>query len=147
WAQHYLGRGWACVPVPRGKKAPTIKEWQKLRLTGADVARYFSPEGNIGLLLGDPSGGLVDIDLDAPEALQLADDFLPPTLRVHGRSGKPRSHRWYVVTGPAKTERFRDLDGPSLLELRSTGGQTLTPPSIPPSGEVLAWEAEGNPAI
>src|SRR5262249_52179094 len=43
--------------------------------------------------------------------------------------------------------RFRDLDGTSLLELRSTGGQTLTPPSIHPSGEVLAWEAEGNPAI
>ena len=38
---------------------------------------------------------------------------------------------------PAK---FTDTDGTTLVEIRSTGQQTLTPPSIHPSGERLYWK-------
>lgn len=33
-----------------------------------------------------------------------------------------------------------------LVELRSTGAQTIIPPSLHPSGETFAWDADGGPA-
>jgi hypothetical protein len=61
----YLARGFLPISVAyRGKEA--IGEgWQKQRPTEADLDRLF-PEGvsrNLGLLLGEPSGGLLDADL------------------------------------------------------------------------------------
>jgi hypothetical protein len=115
-----------------------------LRVTGEDLPRYF-PSGheNIGLLLGDPSGGLVDVDLDAPEAVAAAPVFLPPTLRRHGRPGKPNSHWWYVSDPTPRPANWQD-DQAMLCELRSTGQQTI-PPSVHPSGEQLNWQEEGDP--
>jgi hypothetical protein len=118
-----------------------------MRLTPDDLEQHFrTGQENIGLLLGEPSRGLLDVDLDVPEAIVVADRLLPSTERIHGRPGNPRSHRWYVVVrSPEKTERFKDLDGTCLLELRSTGSQTLVPPSLHPSGELLVWESTGEP--
>ena len=62
-AKSYCQRGWSVVPVPYKEKGPKIREWTKLRLNKADLPRYFDlPAKNIGVLLGEPSGGLVDID-------------------------------------------------------------------------------------
>jgi hypothetical protein len=44
------------------------------------------------------------------------------------------------------TTKWEDPDGPMLCELRSTGAQTIAPPSLHPSGEELAWSDEGEPA-
>jgi hypothetical protein len=34
-----------------------------------------------------------------------------------------------------------------LIELRATGCQTIAPPSVHPSGEVVRWEREGEPGV
>ncbi len=34
-----------------------------------------------------------------------------------------------------------------LIELRSTGCQTIAPPSVHPSGEVVRWELDGEPGV
>jgi hypothetical protein len=78
---------------------------------------------NVGVLLGDPSGGLVDVDLDCEQALLVAEQFLPPTGAVFGRPGRPNSHHLYVAPAIEKTQQLRDVDGAMILELRSTGGQ------------------------
>ena len=112
---------------------------------------------NLGAMspgIGPPDGrGLVDVDLDCPEAVPFADAYLPPTDAVFGRKGKPGSHRLYwALPLPQKTSRHKDVDasgkrdGPSLAELRSTGGQSVAPPSTHPSGERVAWERRGEPA-
>src|SRR5262249_7993777 len=92
---------------------------------------------------GAPSGGLVDVDLDAPEALAVCDSFLPRTNLVFGRPSTPRAHREYRVQGePARTAQFRDTDGTMLVELRCTGSQTLgrAAPTQTVSGSALtAW--------
>jgi hypothetical protein len=135
------------IPVPFRSKKPVLTGWPDRRLTEADLVTHFGAgPSNIGLLLGEPSGGLVDIDLDAPEAVALAPSFLPSTKMVHGRPSRPRSHWWYVTTTAPKTAKFTDPDGTCLVELRSTGGQTIVPPSIHTSGEAIAWDAEGEPA-
>jgi Bifunctional DNA primase/polymerase, N-terminal len=146
-ARELVRRGCAVTPVnPRSKK-PRPKDWRNLRINERNIPEYFRVGDNIGIILGEASRGLVDVDLDCPEALKLADIFLPPTSMIHGRKSKPASHRWYRASlAPKKTLKFCDLDGATLLELRSTGGQTVVPPSIHESGEPMVWESNGDPA-
>jgi hypothetical protein len=72
---------------------------------------------------------------------------LPPTQSIFGRISKPQSHRLYRVSGLAASLQFKDpITGDTLLELRGDGGrQTVFPPSIHPSGESIAWSADGDP--
>ena len=142
----YRQRGWSPIPVPRGRKAPITEAWQNQRLDEADILAQFSGAENVGVLLGTPSDGLTDIDLDCAEAIFIASGFLPPTAAIFGRPSKPRSHRLYKCDPPALTKQFRDTTGEMLVELRATGLQTIFPPSIHPSGETVTWHEDGEPA-
>jgi hypothetical protein len=121
WARAYVQRGWQPVPIPSGEKGPKLPGWGKLRLALDDLPHHFGNNCNVGIILGPPSGELVDIDLDCPEAIELADLYVPPTGAEFGRKSKPRSHRLYIAPG-AVHEAFADpLDGTTLLELRAAG--------------------------
>lgn len=143
-----LKRGYMAIPVRDGSKKPYGGAWPHTRWTDPDEVieafERFKEEGasNVGLLLGEPSGGLVDVDLDHPKALRLRDHFLPPTNMRTGRAGRPRSHCWYIVDENQPTRQYRLPDKRMLVEFRSTGAQTLIPPSTwyPP-------EWDGNPAF
>lgn len=142
----YARRGWPVVPVPFRKKGPTLRGWQRLRLTEADLPQHFNSQPmNIGVLLGEPSG-LIDVDLDAPEAVKLAPSLLLPTGCIFGRKSKPASHRLYTgsINGQA-TLKFTGPSGDCLVELRCTGGQTIFPGSVHPSGEPVEWELDDEP--
>jgi putative DNA primase/helicase len=141
----YIRARYSPIPVPNREKAPRLRGWQKLRITEDQVDENFSGSGNVGLLLGKPSRGLVDVDLDVPEAAAVADLLLPRTAMVHGRKSKPRSHRYYRIGNPPAPAKFTDVDGSCLLEIRSTGQQTIVPPSVHPSGERIRWVEEGSP--
>src|SRR5215831_11692106 len=127
WA--YLQQGYSPIPIPPGQKAPDIAGWQNLQLNKENAATYFLPGMNVGILLGDASHGLIDIDLDSANALFLAPEFLPKTDSIFGRYSKPRSHWLYRVPEPTNTLRLKDVGGGVLLELRSNGCQTVFPPS------------------
>jgi hypothetical protein len=148
-ARRYLERGWRCVPLPYRGKAPRLHGWQTLRLDGAALAQHFDgAPANVGVLLGEPSGGLVDVDLDCPEAIRLAPAFLPPTRSRFGRPSKRASHWLYVVTTPVDTATFADPDPADdattmLVEFRSTGGQTVFPGSVHETGEAIGWDEDG----
>jgi hypothetical protein len=145
-ARTYLGRGYAVIPVPARKKIPVLKGWTDLRLSESDLPAHFNGTGNIGVLLGEPSGWLVDVDLDCEEAVALAPKFLPPTGAMSGRPGKPASHWWYVCEG-MKTRKHQDpVSKKMIVELRSTGAQTVVGPSIHPSGEPYD-PLDGEPAV
>lgn len=146
-----LQRGYQPVSIPLGKKGPTTPEWHRIRYTPERVASAFTGR-NIGILLGAPSGGLVDVDLDCPEAVMVADAFLPPTGMESGRPSRPRSHRFYNDSQPPPgVVQCRDpRDGKMLVELRSSDGtkgvQTVIPPSVHPDGEPYIWEKDGEAA-
>lgn len=142
WVRRYLAEGWSVLPIPKGEKGPRVPNWQHTTFTEAD----FAEDDNIGVRLGEPSGNLIDIDLDAPEAVAAARVLLIQSQRVHGRPGKPASHYWFKCAG-LKSTRYTAPDGSVLVEIRSTGGQTVLPPSTHPSGEVLAWEQERDPML
>lgn len=147
----------AVVPIPHRSKNPGFKGWQDCRLAEEDLPMRFTANDtpqNIGVLLGEPSHGLLDVDLDSPEAVTLAPEFLPRTGAVFGRASKPRSHWEYSVTDavPA-TKKYQDplpvKTDPThamLVELRSTGCQTVWPGSTHPSGEAIRWDDPGEPA-
>lgn len=60
-----ISRGWAPIPVPIRTKAPTLRDWQRLDLIEDALPRYFPNENqNVGVLLGRPTGGPIDVDLD-----------------------------------------------------------------------------------
>jgi putative DNA primase/helicase len=170
----YLERGWCAIPTPCREKSPglgsheawrslwerdcwletrptsieTVNDgtcWGYLRLRSDDVSLI--PEGsNISVNLGEASDGLVDIDLDCPEAVELAERILSPTM-TFGRASKPRSHWIYEAPG-AVVEQFK-YDKATLLELRATpksktgmsigGCQTVFPGSTHTSGEKILW--------
>jgi hypothetical protein len=141
-------KGWAVVPIPLGKKAPTIKGWTDLRLDTAKIAEIFGKQRlNMGVLLGTPSGNLVDIDLDCPEAVALAHHFLPPTKAIFGHRSNPKSHYLYIVEpGVHRTVQLHDDSNGTLVELRGDGAQTVIPPSVHPTGEQVSWDSSGDPS-
>jgi hypothetical protein len=143
FAQLYLDQGWKIVPLAPKSKRVTKAGWIGLEFTVED----FEPGDNIGLRsVSDGSSSLVFVDLDSPEAVAMANYadpiLLPPTSCVYGRPSKPRSKRIYVTTPPIpKTIPFKDFDRTMLVEIRSNH-QDMAPPSVHPSGEVLAWDSD-----
>jgi len=146
-ATELRARGFAVIPVPFKTKKATMKGWPDKRFSDADLPKHFSGKPvNIGVLLGQPSGWIIDIDLDHPLAVELADSFLPHTDLTWGRATKPRSHRLYIVTRPVDTRKWQHKAMGMIVELRSTGCQTVAPGSVHPSGEAVEYFDDGTPA-
>lgn len=145
YATRYRMRGWAPIPIPPRAKRPVLDAWQDLRLTLEELPERFGGRANIGILTGEPSANMVDVDLDHPIAVELADQFLPATGAVFGRPGKPRSHWLYRLTEPAATHKREHKPHGMIVELRSTGCQTVFPGSVHPSGEPIEWDLDNEP--
>ena len=106
-AARYLQSGVCVIPVPAGEKNPNRSGWESLRIRAEDIPKYWSNGQNIGIHTGEPSGWLVDVDLDTQEARKIAGRFLPATL-TSGRDSSPDSHWWYYAQG-AEYQTFTDL--------------------------------------
>lgn len=135
--KYYLTQSYRPIPIKSGQKGPDSKNWSTIKILEEEVEHRFSGEyTNVGLVLGSPSGGLVDVDLDCPETASLASKFLPATECTFGRKSKPKGHYAYKCSPVPATRKFLDPDGNAMLvELRGEGLQTVVPPSIHPSGE------------
>ncbi len=144
FVRFYRANEWK--PIPLNGKVPVTKEWQRLDLPPEQDERHFGNGQNVGLRLGSPSGGLVDIDIDDEVALRIASYFLPVSSFIFGRVSKPNSHWMYIVDPVPKTSRFQCPDGRVLIEVRSTGAQTMAPPSKHPEGELVSF-AHSNGAL
>ena len=159
-AIHAFEQGWSPIPIIKGKKRPAHSDWGETRYKSRKEIESAFEGGNLGVVLGDASNGLIDIDLDCEEAVALADGYLPMTRMIHGRESAPRSHYWYQVKGwnfrvepfydPVERDKQQkgeeyDRDRLVLVEIRGNGGQTLLPPSIHPDGDTYRWYGEWYP--
>jgi len=150
-AKEYLGLGIAVHPVKSREKKPYYN-WKGYKFPLDALKDLFPDPTNIGVQLGTPSDGLIDIDLDWPETRVVA-DFVVPEMPSFGRPGSPRSHRLLYISDASKVEGFEiskkvatalginlaDTHACKVVELRGTGGQTIFPPGIHESGEPIAW--------
>lgn len=137
-ARELLREGFKPVRLKPMDKVAIEPGWQRRVHDEESVGREFKPGENVGALMGEPSGWIVDIDLDSMKAVELAPSILPPTRRF-GRKGNRNSHYLYRVEG-AVNRVWKDEDGRHIVNLRSTGNQTMMPGSVHPSGEPVHWE-------
>jgi hypothetical protein len=146
-ALEYHRRGFQVTPL--AGKQPTLKGWPKHELDEDELLRHFFEGRNVGIVLGGDTG-LVDVDLDNPLAIEVAERLLPDTLKS-GREKNPISHYWYL-TYPTPASKSYVLPAPMakrlgvdhgdamLVELRSSGRQTMVAPSIhPDDGDKYRW--------
>lgn len=142
-----IAEGFTPIPLTSSKK-PYTRGWQDIKWDSEDQSELIETfenahkagNTNIGLLLGAPSSGLIDVDIDHPIAERLS-GLLPETEMVSGRKTRPGTHRWYMVDGDLPlTKAYTLHTGEVSLEIRSSGAQTLIPPSIHPEGDPYTWE-------
>ena len=153
FVRDYMRRGWYVLPLaPRTKNPLGGWEWAKAAVTENLVEPTFSQtKNNIGVALGERSDGLIDVDLDWPEARIIA-DHLVGEWPAFGRASAPRSHRLAICRDrDLRTTKFTvplDKNNPRLppehgccvTELRGNGSYTMFPGSVHPSGEQVYWE-------
>ncbi len=155
----YIQLSLSPLPLKARDKIPRVgKKWQERRFHPRD----FRADDNVGILLGEASDNLVDVDLDSAGSRALA-PIIFPELPSFGRRGEPTHLMARCKDAPHKTERF-ELTGKSkavaerlelrpgtenkavLLELRANG-QTMVPPSVHPTGETLKWSGDQIPLV
>ncbi len=147
-AARCLQRNWVPVPVALHGKEPALgPAWENVRPTFDTLTSYFT-DRSLGVLLGTPSGHLVDIDLDCPEAEALS-DLLPKTECRFGRDGHETHLLFYCPI--EKTTRFQTKEMGTIIEIRSTGGQSVLPPSLWVDKDTgrsapRVWTGNGPPA-
>jgi len=154
-ARAIKARGYPPLPVVYKGKNPKPTGWSTLVIDDSDLPRYF-PDGqplNVGGLLGELAGGLIDVDLDAREAWGIAAQFLPPTTAVYGRRSSPRSHYEYRIQDgpiPRIVEYLDPLlakedERKKIVEIRGTAHHSVMPGSTHSSGEMIRWDQDGDP--
>jgi P4 family phage/plasmid primase-like protien len=141
-AKRYREQEFALVPTV-GKDA-FVRGWQNQGTPPEDDEKHWgnSHARNIGIVLGAPSGGLVDIDRDCDLPARVEKMFLPDTL-MSGRKRRPHTHSWYYSNG-VRPCAFFDANGKKFLEVRADGHQTVVAPSKHPDGDRYCWHSGTN---
>jgi hypothetical protein len=133
-ARAALSLGLSPVPLkPKSKRPAGGEGWNQFVATPENIDDYFQSEQNVGILWGKPSDWVVDIDLDCEEAILVARRLLPETY-VYGRQNRPASHVLFRSRN-CPTKKWYDNDGSVMIEVRSTGSQSVWVGSTHPDGD------------
>ena len=123
-----LGNNVVLLPIPRGTKAPILKGWQTIKVEETRTQEYMTQlrAGNIGVLLGDASGGLCAIDIDD-------DDRFEPFLALN-----PSLRETLITKGKRGAQIWVRIEGefPSSTKLKTSAGE-----------EAGEWRANGNQSV
>lgn len=127
--RNLLGRDVVLLPIPGGEKGPRFKGWQDTTLEQMNDPEYLARlnhGGNIGVLLGKPSGGLCSIDVDSDEdlaAFLALNPALAGTLRTRRVRG---GNVWVRIQGGHPSlAKLAFADSRDWGEWRADGGQTV----------------------
>jgi predicted P-loop ATPase len=147
----YAARGWAVFPVrARGKEPLTQRGFKAATTEIAQINEWWAqwPNANIGVACGEPSCGLlaIDLDIDEDKGIDGAESLsewqkqegitLPRTANtLTGRGGQ----HWLYRTERATSCRTGVLAG---VDVRGDGGYIIVPPSQHPNGNLYAWECQ-----
>lgn len=149
-AAEYYARelGFAVFPLLPNSKRPAVANGVKDATTDADVIAggwAQNPSMNVAIACGEPSGGLlvIDVDVDADTG-EDGMEFLAKWEREHGElpetvsaiTGRGGSHLYYRVSGRMKNSTNPDVG----IDIRCDGGYVMAPPSLHPNGNEVQWE-------
>lgn len=145
-AADYIGRGLAVIPLRRGQKEPAtihgINDWSD---NPGQVDVWWGRDAwyNVGIVTGQPSGGVFAIDLDVHDPAHSGIETLRDWEAVHG--ALPET--WEQVTGSGGRQLFyrasrtvrNSANGELGVDVRGDGGFVVAPPSVHPNGETYEW--------
>lgn len=123
-----LGDPVVLVPIPYGQKGPRLKGWMNLTAASWNEPRIRNmliSHGNVGVLLGKPSGGLCSIDIDDDAELESflqSNPSLANTLLTRGGRG---GNLWIRAGGAAPPLTPFSRNGKPWGEWRGDGGLTV----------------------
>lgn len=147
-AVEYARHGVAVVPCNPGEKRPQGNlAPHGVHSASADpevVGRLWNQAGdlNVGLALGQVSGGLVALDVDDPEVAtrvgELAQQHGWPAVRTPSGG----CHVYAISEAPVRTAVLRS-GGRAIGELRGEGTYVLAPPSVV-DGRQYRWISSGD---
>lgn len=125
-----VGHEAVLLPIPFGEKRPIFKNWEQTTYDDtqteaykAALAQAWRAGGNIGVLLGKASGGLIALDFDD-------DELVEPYLKLNPRLRETLSTRgargcqfWLRMLGDDYPQRLQivKLNGKKYCEFRSGG--------------------------
>lgn len=145
-AADYIARGIAVIPLRRGQKEPATKhginDWSD---NPAQLDYWWGrdPWFNVGIVTGQPSGGVFAIDLDVHDPAHSGIETLRDWEAVHGELPET----WEQVTGSGGRQLFyrasrkvrNSANGELGVDIRGDGGFVVAPPSVHPNGEPYEW--------
>ena len=135
-ARTLLNRGFQPIANAPGDKRPYVDDWPNARFAADEVDQHFRPDDNIGVILGQASGGLICVDLDDGDAVELAPQFLTPTGMIAGRGQVPASHWFYRLPCEFEKREFKHkATKQKFIEILGDGQQVVVGPSIHPTGD------------
>lgn len=147
-AIEYVKIGWSVFPLKERSKSPATAHGVKDATTDiAQIKRWWkrNPNYNIGIACGSKSNGLLVIDLDIDEDKGLngystlrdwerENGSLPDTIQsITGRGG----YQLFYRSDKVYKNSVGLMDG---IDVRSSGGYIVAPPSIHPNGNEYRWE-------
>lgn len=136
-----FGAGYSIIPLAPGTKSPTLEKWTrycKELPTHDDIVRWNQWQGaNIGVCLGVASGIIaIDLDNDVDGLIGKIEGLLPATPVA--KTGKKGKTLFYRYTG--ELSRGLSVSGVRVVDILSSGRQTVLPPSIhPDTGKPYEW--------
>lgn len=132
-------RGWSYTPL--NGKVPRDRSWQAAPREALEQALAWAAVGNVGVRCGEPSGGLVVVDVDVAKGGTIEGLDLPATVTVETGGG---GLHLYYRTG----ERVGNSAGRLAphVDTRGTGGQVVAPGSVhPETGAVYEYRQGAAP--
>lgn len=145
--ENIMDKNWKYTPV--NNKRPFIPNWQHNPM-GYDDALNHPGSNGIGLVLGEPSGGVMAMDFDGPEAWAFFEGAFGPVgnypVTIAWTSGKPERMQtaWAVPAECWHLLRTIKVGEGKKLEFRWTGGQSVLPPSVHPETGAYEWLEKGQ---
>ena len=140
--------GAVLLAAAKGRKNPTLSGWQHVRRESMADPAYLETlnhGGNIGVLLGEASSGLVALDFDRQED---AEAFLAenPTLAGSFRSCGARGCQVFVrIEGLLPPScNLKNAAGETVCEIRADGRQSIVA-GVHPSGREYTWPVDAPP--
>jgi hypothetical protein len=121
----YRALGLNVIPIKPNSKEPLLpwKEFQKRKLTDAEIHRHFTEGVNIGIVCGGISNNLVVLDFDDMEVFNKIRKYLPETLTI--KTAHNNRQLYYRTDFPIRKSRITQL----RIDIQGEGSYVVAPPS------------------
>jgi P4 family phage/plasmid primase-like protien len=116
----------------KGTKKPIDKGWQKTPHPLSEALDHVLKGGNVGLLTGDLSGGIIAIDIDVDFEEQISKlDMMSMTTKIFRRNSPDRGKLLFRIDSPPRSRAFVvPGEMKPRVEILSNDRHALIPPSV-----------------